>query len=555
MARIGTVGYLNARPLTDRVDIDRHTLVLAHPSRVARMLVDGDVDVALAPVAAVLSDGDFRIAPGWCIGAEGAVASVLLVAETPPEAWTEVVLDGASRTSAVLARLLLAGPLAPRLRPDLEIARRPPGTASEEARGTTAALVIGDAARVLPERLSVRLDLARLWHEWTGLPFVFAVWAGRPDVDPATLRHLAEAGADGVAAISTTYSGADRAYLETSLRYPLDDRALCGLRRFAALGHAAGLLGTADVVLYGPGATTRPRTAPVDGLLERAAAGAALDHAELLRIADHAPTPDLLVAADVLRARLHPDGTAAYGVALEIAEDPAPETLMQAAQACSIHLHAPTPARVRTVRAASTSRIAARAHPDALEELCRAGLDALADDPAGSVDDAVRTTVPGAGTWAEHTAMLRAAAALGMGTVATVRVGDAVATEQLVATLLALRALHDELGLLEAVRVLPGSSLRPSTEELLRATALTRLALPGVPSLRATPEPGDLGRAQLALGSGCDHLGVFASTAPSAWAAWRADAERHVRAAGLAPLSMPAGRRGPGAAHTTEAQV
>ena len=38
MARIGTVGYLNARPLSDRIDIDRHTLVLAHPAEVARML-------------------------------------------------------------------------------------------------------------------------------------------------------------------------------------------------------------------------------------------------------------------------------------------------------------------------------------------------------------------------------------------------------------------------------------------------------------------------------------------------------------------------------------
>ena len=109
------------------------------------------------------------------IGADGPVDSVLFVAETPPEQWRRLLLDGESRTSAMLSRLLVAGPLADRLRDDLVIEEIPPGTGVERAGGDVASLVIGDAARALPDRLGVRIDLAETWKTWTGLPFVLSL--------------------------------------------------------------------------------------------------------------------------------------------------------------------------------------------------------------------------------------------------------------------------------------------------------------------------------------------------------------------------------------------
>ncbi len=54
-----------------------------------------------------------------------------------------------------------------------------------------AALLIGDAALAVdPSEISIPLmDLGREWVDWTGLPMVFAVWAGRdaaqwPDLGP-----------------------------------------------------------------------------------------------------------------------------------------------------------------------------------------------------------------------------------------------------------------------------------------------------------------------------------------------------------------------------------
>ena len=188
-ARVGWVAYENAIPLTRH--LEGVELRGGHPSEVARWLADGEVDVALLPVGALLGDDATDAPRGWsvvpdvCIGAEGPVESVLIAAETPPGEWTRVLLDGVSRTSVLLARLLLTqGPLANETS-NIEIIEVDAGTGVEAARGTTATVVIGDAARVLPDRLAHRVDLAEQWTRWTGLPFVFAVWAGRPDLDDA----------------------------------------------------------------------------------------------------------------------------------------------------------------------------------------------------------------------------------------------------------------------------------------------------------------------------------------------------------------------------------
>lgn len=298
MTTIATVGYLNTRPLTDRIDRDRYRVLSDHPAAIAGMLERGEVDVALVPVAAVLCNPDLHVLPGFCIGADGPVTSVLLVAETPESEWTRVALDGTSRTSVALARLLLADR-------GLELVDVPPGDGPEQARGTTAAVVIGDPARALPDRLTVRVDLAERWREQTGLPFVFAVWGARRDLPEQVVADLQAAARAGTSRLEERYAGQDLVYLRDHLRYPLDDRALMGLRRFAALGYRAGLFPTPDVSLLGPPARTLPRP-DVDRLLSDAAAGRRLSGPEI-RALDRAPTSDLLAAAWLRRLDLHPE--------------------------------------------------------------------------------------------------------------------------------------------------------------------------------------------------------------------------------------------------------
>ncbi len=317
--RVGWVDYENAIPLTRH--LDGVELVGGHPCEVARWLQDGEVDLALLPVGALLSDAAPGALQGWsvvpdvCIGARGAVDSVLVAAETPPEQWTTVLLDGVSRTSVLLARLLLEhGPLAEKVG-EVEIVEVAPGAGVERATGTVATVVIGDAARRLPARLTTRVDLAETWTAWTGLPFVFAVWAGRPDLDDRVVARVRAAGLKGVAGVrdGSLLAGLDaglQRYLTESIRYELDDAATMGLLRFAALAKRAGLVERETFSLY-DAPKSRPRV-DVSGLLDAAVAGRPLTVGEVRMLDEEADTMDLLVAAGARRRGLFDGAAATY---------------------------------------------------------------------------------------------------------------------------------------------------------------------------------------------------------------------------------------------------
>ncbi len=519
MARIGSVGYLNARPLGDEIDMNRHTLTLGHPAEISRMLRAGEVDVALIPAAAALSDDDYRIVPGVCVGADGPVGSVLLVAERPVEDWTRVLLDGVSRTSAVLAELLLrhAPTFTGRVRADLAIERVEPDTAMARARGTTAALVIGDAARDVPARFAVRLDLALLWKAWTGLPFVFAVWAGRPTLAPDVVQHLAAAGRRGVARIPERYAGRDLEYLSTNLRYPLDDAALTGLRRFGALAHRAGLLPREDVELYGPPDKRLPRP-DVDRLLARLLDGGALPAAEVASLLRHAPVAELFAAAELVRRANFPGDTVEYRVEV-VDGDAAAARALGATRAWARPAEGLELAVPWTVSPAEARALGA----------------AVWVDDEGGATDRLRTT-----SLAELAGALRKARELGLRVEAGVAVGRGETPEELAAWLLFLR---DHAAFVHTVRVwgadVPGAygEAANTATDHLRAVTMARLVLPGSVHLAASPETEGLGMAQASLRAGCDHAGAVRLTGdPGAWPALVAALEHHVRELGVVPV-------------------
>ena len=151
--RAAAVSFLNARPLTAGLaDSPLIDLVLAEPSLCASMLEAGDVELALLPVGA-LPGRDWEVVPGIAIGADGSVQTVVLSGETPPEEWDEVFLDTASRTSQILAQLVLTGRgLSPRY------THMPAVEGLSRAVGPKGALVIGD--RAFDVRKKVVLDLS-----------------------------------------------------------------------------------------------------------------------------------------------------------------------------------------------------------------------------------------------------------------------------------------------------------------------------------------------------------------------------------------------------------
>ena len=119
----------------------------------------------------------YRIVDGVSIAARGPVYSVVLAHEQPLDAISVIERDTASQTSLVLLELLLRKrKMAPQV--------VPAGAPAADAK--RAKLLIGDQAIQFRSRQGAKFqywDLAQAWHEMTGLPFVFALWLIRPEVN------------------------------------------------------------------------------------------------------------------------------------------------------------------------------------------------------------------------------------------------------------------------------------------------------------------------------------------------------------------------------------
>ena len=176
--RVCAVSFLNTVPLVwgmlhgDERDV--FDLSFSVPSECADRVAAGNADLGILPVAEIqrLNLPYFRDVGIAC---RGPVRSILLISKTKPQDIRTLAADSSSRTSVMLARVVLDQRYAFRrairtLAPDL------PGMLAE----AVAALIIGDPAlRIEPNSLPYSvLDLGREWTGMTGLPMVFALWSG-----------------------------------------------------------------------------------------------------------------------------------------------------------------------------------------------------------------------------------------------------------------------------------------------------------------------------------------------------------------------------------------
>ncbi len=174
--KVAAVNYLNTKPLL--YGIKRHAvlkqidLIEVYPSKVAQMVLDGSADLGLIPVAVIPQLKESHIITDYCIGCDGAVASVCIFCNVPIEEITELYLDYQSRTSVQLAQILLKE----YWKREVQIIKATSEDFRSKISGTTAAVIIGD--RALEQRLQSAYiyDLGEAWKAFTGLPFVFAAW-------------------------------------------------------------------------------------------------------------------------------------------------------------------------------------------------------------------------------------------------------------------------------------------------------------------------------------------------------------------------------------------
>ena len=203
--RVAAIRFLNPAPLM--YDFEHpplastlaacYTVRYTEPALCARQLLAGEADLGLIPIAALTPA--LAIVPGCAIASLNEVRSILLLIKHPHtlETLRTVAADAASLSSVTYTDLLLrkfAGNHATFVSHLADPIRM-----LEHA---DAALLIGDPALLAREaRLEIEaavgpctwLDIAHEWHTRTGLPWVAAVWAARPEaLTPATAARLTE---------------------------------------------------------------------------------------------------------------------------------------------------------------------------------------------------------------------------------------------------------------------------------------------------------------------------------------------------------------------------
>lgn len=201
--RIGRIGYINCAPVYSA--IDRGTvalpagaeLVTGTPAELNDLLVAGELDLSvISAIEYARHAKDLVLLPELAISCDGPVRSVALFAKQTVRrlGGSTILLSASSRTSVALLELLCR---------DVWKIKAKFAEARAEAQDLEAlaslpheaVLVIGDAALKLAAAGTYqhRYDLGEEWKRWTGLPFVFAVWAATRVASPAAVRRGHEA--------------------------------------------------------------------------------------------------------------------------------------------------------------------------------------------------------------------------------------------------------------------------------------------------------------------------------------------------------------------------
>lgn len=253
MIRLGRLPWINTAPVFGAIDRGivpcKAEVVTATAAELNDLLAAGELDVsAISAVEYARDAGLYHLLPDLAISCDGPIHSVALFSKRPIRELDQktILLTASSRTSVLLLQLLCRQLW--KVAPNFATVRAEPSDLAQLATFPhDAVLVIGDAALHLRASgvYPVFEDLGSAWKEWTGLPFVFAVWAARRDArrDLALELHqqLLDSRAwgidhlDEIAQEAAARTGMPapmiQAYL-SNIDYALSYRHLAGLNQF-----------------------------------------------------------------------------------------------------------------------------------------------------------------------------------------------------------------------------------------------------------------------------------------------------------------------------------
>ncbi len=209
------------------------------PSKVAAKLAFNQTDIGLIPVAGLEDLDEYYIIGDYCIGAVGKVKTVVIVSDVPIEEVDTILMDYQSRSSVLLAKVLA------KFWWKKEFKWK--STCNDFHRVSiaekTAGVVIGDRVFEIENKYKYLYDLSEEWFRFTGLPFVFAVWAANKKIESSLVTEVNAALKLGIIEIGKTiknlqdeYSCVDIAhYFAQNISFELDEQKKAGMKRFLEL--------------------------------------------------------------------------------------------------------------------------------------------------------------------------------------------------------------------------------------------------------------------------------------------------------------------------------
>lgn len=204
-------------------------LSLDNPSDCASKLIENEVDIGLIPIATLPEIKNYQIISDYCIGADGKVDSVFIFSNMPIDKIKTLQLDPQSRTSNILAKILL----------NYHWKTNPELVDTDKA---DAFVQIGDRTFANRNLYPFQYDLAEEWKKFCGLPFVFAVWASNkpiPEDFKTAFNAALKYGLDNREIVISELKNVNNQdmedYLIRKIDFNLDENKMLALNKFHEL--------------------------------------------------------------------------------------------------------------------------------------------------------------------------------------------------------------------------------------------------------------------------------------------------------------------------------
>lgn len=257
--RVGCVSYINAKPLIEGLEQHADAQVRYDvPAALLDDLLSEEVDIALCPVMDYFkSPQPLTIVPAGCIGCDGPTFTVRLFSRVPIEQISQIHMDTESHTSVALLQVLLWQKLG-RVPALIDYHARERVANGKIIELPQAMLLIGD--KVVSDSPAAvthpyQMDLGEAWKQLNHLPFVFAVWMTRPNLDLGDLpdqlaqRHEANLQPNQLHRIVEQYAERHSwpkslalEYLRDTLRFHFGECQMQAMHRFGELLAQHGML-------------------------------------------------------------------------------------------------------------------------------------------------------------------------------------------------------------------------------------------------------------------------------------------------------------------------